>query len=377
MPRRKKMRSSWGTVEDYGDGRHRLRWLEWHGNKRVRASKTMRCPRREADRELARLQTIHDHPRDMVMCPTFEQCWKEWYEPECKRRIEEGSLKGHTFKIYENLWKNRLSPKWKDVELDAVTSSEWQQWLLTFPGSTARVINVLAGNLVQCAKLHDVRGIEFTDVPYRLSKRQKAKNDDIYSLDELIKIADAVCGSVCEVPMLLMGFGSCRTGEACAAKLEDFHMLEISGQRVAVVQIRRQIGEVAGDFSTPKTADSTRPVIVPWPWSKRLLEIANKQKSLGLIWLNDDGTGNPVSRFRVRAAWKRALKAAGICFLPLTKLRNSWETMSRWKLKIDKDKIDKMMGHTSSDVRAKHYDRPDEEVFAETVVEAWRAYRAD
>ena len=54
----------------------------------------------------------------------------------------------------------------------------------------------------------------------------------------------------------------------------------------------------------------------------------------------------------------------------MTKLRNSWETFMRWGLRVDKDKIDKMMGHTSTDVRSKHYDRPDEIMFAETVADA-------
>lgn len=377
MPRRKKMRSSWGTVEDCGDGRHRLRWLEWHGGKRKRVSKTMRCPRYIADRELARLRTIYDHPCDMAMCPDFERCWEEWYIPDCQKRIEEGSLRLQSLQIYTCVWQKHVHPRWASEQMDEVKPAEWQEWLLTLPPSAAAIASVIAKNLVQCARIRGVRGIEFCEVSYRMPKAKTCATPtkEIYTLDEMVKIADIVRGSICEVPMLLMAFGSCRTGEACAPKLSDFRMDHSYGEPVAVVQINKQLTPHKAQILAPKTGTSGRAVVVPHPWSERLEQIAEKHRADNLIWLNDDGTGKPVLRFRINKTWNSLIKSSGLEVLPMSKLRKSWETMMRWKLGVDKDKVDKMMGHTSLDVRAKYYDRPDEEVFIETVYKAWENYK--
>ena len=377
MSRRRKMRSSWGTVEDCGDGRHRLRWLEWHGGKRKRVSKTMRCPRYIADRELARLRTIYDHPRDMAMCPGFERCWEEWYIPDCRKRIEEGSLRLQSLQIYTRVWQKHIHPRWASEQMDEVKPAEWQEWLLTLPPSAAAIASVIAKNLVQCARIRGVRGIEFCEVAYRMPKAKTptALAKEVYTLDEMVKIADIVRGSICEVPMLLMAFGSCRTGEACAPKLSDFRMDHSYGEPVAVVQINKQLTPHKAQILAPKTGTSGRAVVVPHPWSERLEQIAEKHRADNLIWLNDDGTGKPVLRFRINKTWNSLIKSSGLEVLPMSKLRKSWETMMRWKLGVDKDKVDKMMGHTSLDVRAKYYDRPDEEVFIETVSKAWENYK--
>lgn len=372
MPRRQ--RSSWGCVTRLGPGRFRLRWPEWDGTKRVRRTKVMRCTRREADAELARLRVRLETPADERPCPTFGEVWAEWYAPEMEARIADGSLTTRTRNMYAGLWKRHVSQRWAGIAMDTVMPSDYQAWLLTLTASNGHHSDVLVGNLVNSAKRHGVRGIEFKDVSYRLSTKSVAKRvDDVYKLEELVVLCKTACGTVCEVPAILAAFASCRTGEACAPMLSDVSDAVTPWGRVAIIRIDKQL-TTSGATISPKTAQSVRSVIVPEPWATRVLDIAHERSRAGLVWLNDNGCGEPVPRNTVSDSWRRVVESAGARYLPLTKLRNSWETMSRWMLGIDKDLIDKMMGHTSNDVRSKHYDRPDEDMFAETVARAWSDY---
>ena len=55
----------------------------------------------------------------------------------------------------------------------------------------------------------------------------------------------------------------------------------------------------------------------------------------------------------------------------MTKLRNSWATAMLWKYGISAQMVDKMMGHAAKNILGKHYDRPDRELFIETVDSAY------
>lgn len=372
MPRRQ--RSSWGCVTRLGPGRFRLRWPEWENGKRVRRTKVMRCTRREADAELAKLRVRLEAPSDERPCPTFGEAWEEWYAPELETRVKEGSLKPRTSQMYAQLWKRHVEPRWGSTQLDHVEPSEYQAWLVGLTKANGTLSNVLVGNLVKCAKLHGLRGVEFRDVSYRVSRSApNARADGVYKHEEMTTLCEAARGTVCEAPAILAAFGSCRSGEACAPRLTDVRERVTSHGRVAVVTVDKQLS-YQGEIIPPKTGQSVRPVIVPEPWATRLLEIVEEERARGLVWLNDNDCGEPVSRNCVGQTWRKIVDGTGIPYLPLTKLRNSWETMSRWMLGIDKDLIDKMMGHTSDDVRSRHYDRPDEEMFADTVARAWEEY---
>lgn len=373
MPRRQ--RSSWGCVTRLGPGRFRLRWPEWEGGERVRRTKVMRCTRREADAELARLRVRLESPPDERPCPTFGEVWEGWYSPELEARVEEGSLKPRTAGLYAQLWNRHVSPRWDGVRLTEVEPSGYQAWLLTLTRANGTLSDVLVGNLVKCARRHGVRGVEFKEVSYRVSRAApNAGADDVYKLEELESLCDAARGEACEVPAILAAFGSCRTGEACAPLVSDVSARQTPWGRVAVVTVDKQLAR-GGELIPPKNPQSARAVVVPEPWAARVLEAAGERGREGLPYLNDDGCGEPVGRYAVNQSWRRVVAASGLKALPFTKLRNSWETMMRWALHVDKDLIDKMMGHTSADVRSRHYDRPDEEQFAETVARAWDEWR--
>lgn len=72
--------------------------------------------------------------------------------------------------------------------------------------------------------------------------------------------------------------------------------------------------------------------------------------------------------------WTELLSASGIARRPFKNLRNSWETNCHWVLRIDPTLIEKMMGHAGHTVTSRHYDRPDEEMFAEAAAKAYAAH---
>lgn len=375
MPR--KQRSTWGCVQKMGRDKWRLRYQTPEG----RRSKTVYGTRREADAEMAKLRVRLEEERALGPRPTFADCWENWYLPELERRLGDGSLRESTMRTYRNEWRHRLGPRWGASAMADVRPADFQEWLLTLGSVQANFSNILAGNMVKCAAFHGARGIEFKNVTYRLPRRgEKTSGKQVYTLDEIERVARAVKGTLLEVPTMLGGLASCRNGEACAPTLEDVSTVSVGKLTVAAVRIDKQLVFKGNALAPVKNPQSNRIVVLPEPWSLRLLEIAEEARASGHIYLNDDGCGEPVRRRLVNYEWRKAFEKNGaLCefpYLPMQKLRNSWETYMRWELGVDKDKIDKMMGHTSADVRSMFYDRPDDVLFAETVAEAFAKRKA-
>lgn len=375
MPR--KTRASWGSNEPARrKGYRRLRYWADLGDGRgyCRHSKTVKGSKRDGDAELARLRTKYEPDLDTrkppAPRPTFRECWEKWYWPEVEERQSSGELARQTVGTYLNLWKSHIEPKWAEVHIADVDPSEYQTWLLGLTRSNARQCDIVVGNMAKCMKM---RGsvVTFKDMSYRMPKNTTKREDSVWTHDEMEQIAMAARGTVCEVPCILMAFGSCRVGEACAPLLSDMTMAKCRGRRFALVNISKQVAQKGSIIEGLKTNQSVRTVVVPEPWCNRLSDIAEEKIAANLTYLNDDGTGQPVPRHRIALKWSALYrdKAITVRKLPMSKLRNSWETYTHWVLGIDKDKVDKMMGHTSSDVRSKHYDRPDAILFMEVIAE--------
>ena len=373
-------RNSWGSNDPARrKGYRRLRYTADIGDGKgyTRHSKTIKGSRRDGDSELSRLRVMYEDQRESGPRPTFAQCWEQWYEPELRARLDNGTIRRRTVNIYRNQWELHISPRWGDVLFTDVDPDEYQKWLLARPNQQmARLANVTVGNLVQCAILHGVKGIEFKKIRYRLpvdDRERRERNAMVYSLDQMSELVAAVRGTILEVPAILCGLGSCRVGESCAPTLGDVSETTVDGMRLALVRIDKQLSERGRTMEPVKNADSLRTVVIAGPWSDRLLEIAESNRAAGLSYLNDNGLGEPVGRAIISQRWREFFKKGKtpLPYLPLQKLRNSWQTFMRWELGVDGDKIDRMMGHAGSDVRSRYYDRPDEVVFAETVARAF------
>ena len=375
-PKEARGRSTWGSITWTDQSTCRIRYQVWEAGVRRRKCKTLHgVGKREAEAELARLRSRYDHPSDFVPCPTFSQAWTDWYRPELDTRVEEGELAPRTRKLYETAWRLHVEPRWGDVELDALNVDQFQEWLRTLTDSNARIGKITVVNIVKCAEAHGVTGLDRVKAIKGRSEKwsSEAKKDDsgkVYSFDEVETILGNLRGSVVEVPAILMARGSCRVGEACGAMLSDCREVTYKGRLYVVVDIDKQLLDKGAEMAKPKTRDSVRPVVIAEPWSLRLKEVIDEKRAAGLVWLNDDGTGEPVFRRTVTERWRRNSPKKGARYLPMTKLRNSWATWMLWDIKVERWKVDRMMGHAGSDVLSQNYDKPMEQMYIEAIHEA-------
>lgn len=188
-------------------------------------------------------------------------------------------------------------------------------------------------------------------VSFRMPKTVTERNKEVFTLRDLLKAIEAVRGTPAYCIAVLCGIGSCRVGEAIGVKAEDIKPYVYKGKTLAVIDLQRQYSCANKVDDVLKTGNSKRPIIIPEPWSKELLENQSG-------WLVDKGNGKPISQYVMRNIWQDALAAHDIDIIPLKNLRNSWRTIMRWELKVDADYVERMMGHAGKNVGEIYYDRP-------------------
>lgn len=128
------------------------------------------------------------------------------------------------------------------------------------------------------------------------------------------------------------------------------------------------LGEVTGRM---KTAQSAHAAVVPGPLGTRLHSLCRESAD---EWVLQGPRGIPMGREAVRDRFERLVRKAGVPRHPLRNLRNSWKTFTHWTLCVDPEKIERMMGHAGRSVTERHYDRPEADMLAAAVAEAYRAH---
>lgn len=367
MPR--SSRSSWGSNEDAGRGRRRLRYWADLGDGRGyrRVSETIRGSRRDGDEALARRRVQHaaDAPS-----PTLGQAYEAWWLPEARDRVERGEMAASTLANYESRWRRHVRPAFGDRPLADVRPLEVQDWLLGMTSSMAASSLSLMDQVYRKAVMYEACGANPAALRYRMPTAGGERGREVYTLSEMASALDAVRGTCAYVPAVLCGVGSARVGESLGAvAAEDVRRAESRGMGLAVVDVRRQVDRYGHVLDRLKTAQSARALVIPEPWSADVLAVRTR-------WLCDQGDGSPVSQATVGRVWRETLEAAGIEPIPFRNLRNSWRTISRWELGIPEDMCERMMGHAGSNVGERHYDRPDADRFVDAVADAYVRYRA-
>ncbi|HJA28425.1 MAG TPA: site-specific integrase [Candidatus Olsenella pullicola] len=371
MPR-KRHRSTWGTNEDAGNGRRRLRyWADLHdGRGYVRHSVTIVGSRRDGDEALARLRVEHSQDRPT---PTLRQAWEAWYLPDLMDRFERGEASKSTVSNYLSRWESHIRPAFGELPVTDVRPLDIQSWLLSgMTRSMASASLCLLRQVLDMCVRYEAMDHNTAAARYRLPRGiERVRPKDVLTLSETVSAIDAARGTVAYLPAILCGLSSCRVGEAFGPRVDmgEVRTVTASGMTVAVVDVTRQIDARGHELPSLKTPQSERPVIVPEPWSADVIAQEGP-------WLCDDGCGSPVSRRAARDAWLASCERAGVSPIPLQNLRNSWRTFMRWELGVAEDMLESMMGHAGRNVGEMHYDRPREEVFAQTVAGAWMRYRA-
>lgn len=379
MPRR---RSTWGCVTRLDRDRYRLRWWEVDHGVYARRSETVRGTRREAERRLAEIRSGMDETergtRRVGRRVTVGQAYERWWHPKAEREVEAGERATQTLRQAESAWRRHVAPRWADVRVDDVTPLGVQEWLDGMTKMPAQAALGLLRRVLDLAVLYGHVGANVARNRYELPRSQASRPQGAYTAAQLSEVAAGVRGELCEPAVLLCAFGSCRTGEALGVMCGDVSFARERGQIVAVVEVRRQLrsdGEVSDAL---KNRWSRRPVVIPEPWSLRLMDLVCERLTASEAWLSDDGLGRPISQYATLKSWSRAFSESGpLHHLPdlrMRALRRSWETYMRWDLGVAPERVEKMMGHVGHGVTGRHYDRPDARQFISTILDALEAH---
>lgn len=366
------MRSTWGSITRLGTNRYRLRyWADLgDGRGRVRHSETVRGTRAEARRRLSEREAEHgtDHPS-----MTLEQVAERWWLPECRQRMADGSLSDVTMSYYMTGWRTYVLPRWGRVEVSGIRPLDVQEWLSGLTASTAQQARLVLRQVLRLAVLYELVPTNVADADYRMPKARAVEHPKtVWTARQCAEIAERLRGTALEPVVMLMAFGSCRVGEANGMRSRLCEPMEANGMTVMCCHV---VGEMTngGYRERTKNPQSRRWVVVPEPWSLRLAEIVSD----GREWVTGD---RPVPPNSLSRSWRREFADGGaLSGLPrgeLRALRNSWRTYMRDELRVDRDVLEKMMGHAGKGVGEVHYYRPDKDAFADEVSSAWNRYRS-
>lgn len=370
MPRRR--RDEWGSIQTVRRDLHYIRfWADLHdGRGYRRCREVVHGTKRQAQERRAELRQAHARDEGR---PTLGQVRAALWLPAQRDRLAAGDLARATMSLYDSMWRNHIAPAWAAKPVDDIDPVAVQEWLLGLTRWNAVHSLSLAASIADTAIMYrraTVNPFRPAKRPYRMPQATAARIKAVWDLATVSRAVDALRGTVLEVPAILVGLGSCRVGEAMAQRADELEFTREHGMLVARVPVRRQLLKTGEVTETLKTRWSYRTVCVPEPWSLRLREIVAERLAAGQEWLNDDTLGAPVSRRTVWANWQRAFAPGGTLEgferVPLSNLRNSWETFMRWELGVAPDVVDSMMGHGGKDTRTLHYDRPLPDVYAET-----------
>jgi len=368
--RTRNRRASWGSLQyDAKTRTARIRyWAEGPDGYR-RRSKTIRdVTRKEA--ETARAALMLEHGED-APCPTVAQVWERWVLPEYQRRVEQSDMSPRSLSQYESSWRVHVSPRWADVPCDQVRPLAVQQWLSdgkTF--AQADVARKVLNAILEHAARYEMVESNVMRIGYVMPSRSTVKQADkgIWTLQQLGEVWRIVHGTCLEAPFLLCGFAGCRVGESLGVKSAEVALRTVDGVPIASVPIVRQAQNRGGITERLKTASSRRTVVMAGRAALRLHELS---QSTSGEWLADNGVGGHMRQSRVTKMWRAALPPD--MHHPFRNLRNSWQTFMRWELRVSPIYVEPMMGHSGKDVTGLYYDRPQADMFAEVMADAYAA----
>ena len=366
--RSRRRRSAWGSLTQVDSTTWRLRyWATERDGQYKRRSCTVRGTRRDAERKRAELMLEHSED---APCPTVGEVWEQWHLPALERRVEDGALSAQTLQQYLSGWRRHVAPRWEDVQCDAVRPLDVQQWLSTLSSNQARGSLDVMRPLMDYAVRYGFLASNPMRERYVMPSRSSARTMDraVWTLAELGEVWRSVRGQWFEAAFLLAAFGGLRVGESLGVRSED--VAECEG--CALVDVRRQVtNRAAGVTERLKNRQSRRTIAVPGRAGVALLRIAGSCDG----YLSGDGIGGNSSQDRLSRSWADAVPPE--LFHPFRNLRNSWETNARWSLGLDSWSIEVMLGHSAPGVTGRYYDRPQPEMIAAAVADAYMSHPFD
>lgn len=387
MPRN--TRSSWGSNKPARrKGYRTLRyWADEHdGRGYMRHTKTIQGSKRDGDHELARIRLAHSQDRPS---PTIAQAWEAWMVPEYEamhqsylenprpsRKGSRESIKTSSYGQVKSTWSAHVGPRWGDVHPNEITHGDVQAWLDTMTEQVAkRALGQLQQILDTCL-INECVDKNVARYKYRMPTKANKYDHGIWTLEELDRIILSMKGRPCEPAVIMSAIGGCRTGEALAPMLDEVRPVAVDGMTFAAVKVPRQVDQYGNVSATDdlKNQWSSRSVVIPPPWSARILEIKEEKESAGLAWLSDKGFGEPMGQNIMRRDFYEALDELGVPRRQLRALRRSWRSWIATK-GISIEIMEKMMGHSDGTTTGRYYLQTSAEAIAEEMARAcdWEA----
>ena len=365
MPR-KAMRSNWGSVTEIEKNkRYRIRYWSETSKGYRRASETVRG---QAYDRLAELRLNHSED---APAPTLAQVWSMWVLPRLEERRVSGDLSAATIDAYKRTWRLVFIDHRRDKNpVNTVRPLVVQSWFDEMTISHARNAKVILRLIYSECELRDVCSADIARRPYHMPKNGPKRENGIWTLDELHKLYAAICGTYLEAWYIAAAFGGARVGETLAIRNDEVELVE--GVPVAIIPITKQMTQKHGVTSRLKTTQSVHASVVPGPLGARLYELAQASDD---EWILQGPRDRPITQQRLLDVWRPLVEQVdGAPYRPVSRLRNSWQTFTHWELGVEREKIERMMGHKGTSVTEIHYDKPEAEMLAKTIAVAYKAH---
>lgn len=365
MTKRTKRRDSWGSIAEIERGkRYVIRyWASLDERGYRRHCVTVRGTRADAERKRAELML--DHSKD-APCPTVGTVWHRYALPDMELMVENGDLARTTLDQYKRWWNKHVEPRWGNVPCDDVRPLAVQQWVSQLGYSQATNAMPMLKKAMGYAVRYEFATTNPMNEKYVMPSRSTVSKRDTgtWRLGDLERVWRVLYGTWMEPAFIVAAFGGVRVGESLGPLAGEVEHRMVNGVDVALIPIRRQVEHHGKVEERLKNRQSSRTVAIAGMSAVRLCEIA-RSKDAG-SFLTDDGFGGHVTQERYTANWRRL----GLDH-PFRNLRNSWQTWMRWEMRVDPRFIEPMLGHSVGGTTGMYYDRPEADVFAEVVADAY------
>ena len=370
MPR-KPMRSNWGSVTEIEKNkRYRIRYWSETSKGYRRASETVRGTKRQAYDRLAELRLNHSED---APAPTLTQVWDMWVLPRLEERYAAHEVSYSTYANYTRTWRLVFAEsKYGRIPVDALRPITLQEWFDGMTASQALFSRIILRMIYAECELRDICSDDIARRPYHMPKNGSKRENGIWTLDELHKLYGVIRGTYLEAWFIAAAFGGARVGETLAIRNDEVELVEFDDVPVAIIPITRQMTQKHGVSSRLKTTQSVHASVVPGPLGARLYELIQASEDEWILQGPDD---MPMTQGRLFSIWRPIVnKVDGVPYRPVSRLRNSWQTFTHWELGVEREKIERMMGHKGTSVTEIHYDKPEAEMLAKAAAEAYKLH---
>lgn len=339
-------RSSWGSIRPRGKGVWQIRYTVG-GKPR---SETVRGAKRSAEKRKAELFLEYgDRAAPMRLSEFYDRFFRPWMESE---------LAPKTAESYDSQWRNHIKGDFGDMMLEDIKPRGIQDWLLAMTYSVAKHAKVVLSSIM--ARAFALELIDDNPAHRKFQMPDKATSrrisDDVYTHDELDRLAEACKGEPWEGCFIFAAFGGGQRSETCGIRLDEVE--EIEG--CAVAPVRRGVHYIDGEvviWNHAKNEYREEFIVVTPPHAKRALEFVQEAIGNGDIWLCDDGFGQPMNPMTMTQNYQRWFARQPFRYIPFKNLRPSYATWMRDE-GYSVDDVSRLLRHSTDAMLKRIYDRP-------------------